>query len=85
MANPVVVACPVDTWKIVATNVTSGVIHPLASNAQYLHTYVMTGGAAPTGTAIGVQFLGSLKIAAAAGIDVYVYAQGNDGSVRADL
>jgi hypothetical protein len=87
MANPAVVACTKDTWVKVATNVTAGQVHKLSSAPnQYLHTYRMTTEAAPTtlAEAVVMQTV-SLPISAAAGIDVYIYAQGAAGSVRVDV
>lgn len=87
MADPVIVACPADAWTKVATNVTSGQVHIKNYNpANYLQTYRDTGGTAPTDPEEGVQVSGqSIPIAATAGIDVYIMAQGAVGSVRVDL
>lgn len=89
MANPVVVAIPKDGFTKVATNVTTGLIQKLSSAPDtYLQTYRLTGVAAPT-----LQSEGALAfenshtevIEATAAIDVYIWATGKAGSVRADL
>ena len=86
MADPVIAPCPANAWTKVATNVTSGAIWILSiSPGLYLQTYRATGGAAPATVDDGVQFEVGLKINALAGVDVYIYAQGKDGSVRVDL
>lgn len=89
MADPVIVACPVDVWTKVATNVTSGQIHIKDSKpGMYLQTYRMTGNAAPAAgnPAEGVQIDGaSTPIEATAGIDVYIMPRGAAGSVRVDV
>ena len=94
MAAPVFVACPAGAWTKVATNVTAGTIW-FTSQApnSYLHTYKPTGVAAPTLQSEGVKapVIGeegdspSIPIAAAAGIDVYVWALGAAGQVRVDV
>jgi hypothetical protein len=86
MADPVIVACPVDTWTLVATNQTTGVIHILKTDVDsYLQTYRMNGGGAPTLASEGVPFTELLQISAALGVDVYVWCRGKVGSVRVDL
>ena len=86
MADPVIVPCPVGEWTLVALNKTTGVIHILSTAPDnYSQTYRDTGEAAPTSIDEGVPFNPSLQISAAAGIDVYVWPQGEAGSVRADL
>ena len=86
MADPVITPCPEGEWTKVATNQTTGVIHILSKNPkQYLQTYRDTGEAAPTAIAEAVPFIEHLTISAATGIDVYIWTQGADGSVRVDL
>lgn len=89
MANPAIVACPVNVWTKVATNVTTGQVHIKDTRpGVYLHTYRMTGGAAPTAgdPSEGVQFDGpSTPIAAAAAIDVYIMPRNSAGAVRVDV
>jgi hypothetical protein len=87
MANPAIVTCTKDTWVKVATNVTAGQLHILSgAPSQYLHTYRVTGGDAPTTLAEAVVISQvSLPISAAAAIDVYIYASGAAGSVRVDV
>lgn len=84
--NPVVVTCTADTWVLAAEDVTTGTIHTLSSRpAKYLHTFRLTGEAAPTTQAGAVAFSGSLPISSDQAIDVYIMAIRNAGSVRADL
>ena len=87
MANPVVTAVPLGAWTKVATNQTAGYIWPLiAGKVQYLHTYRMTGGAAPTLITEGALMADDgLEIKAAAAVDVYLWAQVAAGSVRVDV
>lgn len=86
MADPVITPCPANAWTKVATNVTSGAVWILSTSpGLYLQTYRDTGGTAPVDDSDGVQFEVGLKISALAGVDVYIYAQGKDGSVRVDL
>ncbi len=89
MADPVVVTCPKDTWQIVATGVTSGWLYRIErAPGVYLQTYRDTGGAAPVGIDEGVPVFVDGRpadISAVADIDVYIYAAGAAGSVRADL
>lgn len=86
MAIPVIVACPAETWTLVATNVTSGFVHILdESPAKYYQTYRPTGGLAPTTKTEAVPFTTVLQISASSGIDVYIMAVVSAGSVRVDL
>lgn len=91
MANPVYPqACTKNAWTKVATNVTTGVLHIKQSGVRYLSTYRMTGVAAPTEKAEGApMFIENPYreyISASAGIDVYVWADGDiDGVLRVDL
>jgi hypothetical protein len=89
MANPVTVTCSAGVWTRVALNVTAGGVKRINKAPNlYLETYRMTGGAAPTDQAEGVEIFtqGPAEIIAAAhAIDVYVMAVGRDGAVRVDL
>jgi len=90
MANPALITCTKNTWTKVATNVTTGQIHKKSEAPQeYLSTYRMTGGAAPTNKEEGVTiFVGgniTEAISAIAGIDVYIYPVTTDGKVRVDI
>ena len=86
MADPVITPCPEGEWTKVATGQTTGKIHIMSIKPdQYLQTYRDTTGTAPTLVTEGVPFTESLTISAAAGIDVYIWPQGDAGSVRVDL
>lgn len=87
MADPVIVACPADTWTKVATNQTSGFVHiKTGYNRDWNQTYRDTGGSAPTDLSDAVKFLKPTEVInASAGIDVYVMPVGGAGSVRVDL
>jgi hypothetical protein len=95
MADPANKTCTENTWVKIATNVTAGQVHKQKKVAdttgktlKYLQTYVMTGGAAPVGTEIGVPMFDETAhetISASAGIDPYVYCMGGDGLVRVDV
>lgn len=90
MGNPVFVDCTKNEWALVATDVTSGVIHKTTAIAsRYLQTYKLTGEAAPTLKADGVRiFDDGLDeiIASSVGIDVYIFVVGEvNGRVRVDI
>jgi len=89
MANPVIVdITPKDTWVKVATAVTYGEVWVINNDPNYLHTYKLTGEAAPNDTtdrpkAVNLDI--NASIAHDALIDVYVMATGAVGQVRVDL
>ncbi len=89
MANPVIVNLTQDVWTKVATNVTAGKVCKIDKTpGMYLETYRMTGNAAPVNISEGVPCFANSNseiIEASSGIDVYIMARGNDGSVRVDL
>ncbi len=89
MANPTAIACPQDTWKKVATNITIGQIKKISSKpAKYLETYRQTGQNAPTSRLAGIPiFLQNNyeSVSSSSAIDVYVMAVGNNGKIRVDL
>ena len=90
MANPVIIACPKNTWTKVATNITAGQIHDKASRAEYFQTIRDTGDPAPLNTDLteAVAIFNedkSILIASSIAIDVYIHCQGDDGKVRVDL
>lgn len=89
MADPTRVTCTANTWKKVASNVTSGQVGKLNKRPNlYLQTYRMSGNAAPTSGTEGIPVFvnsDSEEISAAAGIDIYIMAVGNDGEVRVDV
>ena len=89
MANPVVVAIPEGAWKKVATNVLTGLIHKLSTLPDtYLQTYRVTADPAPTlqsEGALAFEHSHTEQISSSVAIDVYIWATGKDGSVRADL
>jgi len=89
MSDPVFVDCPAGEWTEVATNVTSGTIWKTIKG-QYLSTYKMTGGGAPTTQDEGVPIFRAEEpdyeaISATAGIDVYIWPVGSAGRVRVDV
>lgn len=87
MANPALIdITPANAWQKVATNVTTGkIIVKKSGPSGYLHTYVDTGAAAPTGIEIGNRFTDVLQIEAYSGIDVYVMAVGAVGKIETNL
>lgn len=92
MADPAIVACTAGAWTKIATNVTGGTVHLLTGVSQpWLQTYRDTGGAAPTLRSEGIEFgKDSLSgeteaISASAGIDVYLWPDDSNGTVRVDL
>jgi hypothetical protein len=84
MANPAIVACTQSAWVKVATNVLSGNIRIMKSG-MYLVTYRLTGQAAPANDNDAVVLDDGEIIQASAGIDVYVKAVGQVGSVRVSV
>lgn len=90
MADPVLIDIPADTWTLVATGVTSGMVHKKgAMQSTYLQTYRSTGSPAPTLISEGVEmFLYneiSEEIDASVLIDVYIFVVGSAGRVRVDI
>ena len=90
MPDPTVVVCTEDTWVNVATNVITGMIWRMTLGPQYLHTYRLTGTAAPTDLTDAVPIFRNEEsdyeaISANQAIDVYIYAAGDAGKVRVDV
>jgi len=84
MANPAISVCTADTWVKVATNVKTATIHKKITGS-YMHTYRLTGGAAPTDLTDAIQMYDqSVEYNHSAEIDIYIYCQGAAGSVRVD-
>jgi len=88
MPAPTIINLTANTWTLVASNVTDGIIWVDDDDEEYLFTYVLTGGAAPTVTndkkcraLIGR----SAMISHSEKIDVYVYRQGTNGDVMVAL
>ncbi len=85
MADPAIVEItPADAWQKVATAVQSGQVKIIGGGPdRFLHTYKSTGGAAPTGTDVGIGFnpSGLEKIESYVPIDVYIMAIGSTGKV----
>ena len=85
MANPSISACAKDTWVKVATNVKTATIHKKITG-RYLHTYRLTGAAAPTDLADAIRMEDqTLEYNHSAEIDIYIYCQNEAGSVRVDV
>lgn len=87
-SNPAVITCTADTWVAVATNVVTGRIYRINSEALYMQTIRLTGEAAPTTNDDGAKLFAdsnSEAISSSAAIDVYVKALNVNGSVRVDL
>lgn len=86
MANPVVTSCVQDAWTKVATNTVGCVIWPTNdAPKKYLHTFRLTGDAAPTLRSEGALIDGaSVPIPSEVGIDAYVWCVGAAGSVKVD-
>jgi hypothetical protein len=89
MANPAIIdITPKDTWVKVATAVTYGEVWVINNDPHYIHTYKLTGQAAPdnvTDRPKAVNLEINASIASAEEIDVYVMATGAVGQVRVDL
>ena len=82
------IPCPAGVWTIVATNVTSAIIHKLSvAPGVYKQTYVNNGDAAPTDDDNAVLAFGgcdSFIFSESTLSDVYIKAVGADGEVRTD-
>ncbi len=86
MANPLVVPCPEGVWTKIATNVVTGNIRTLRTTPNvYFQTYRDTGTAAPVDRSDAVVLREEEPIKNSVSIDVYVWAEGADGSVRVEL
>lgn len=99
MANPVRYSCPEDAWTKVATNVTSGsVTFFRTGEIYYMYTYKLTGESAPTDESVGLSVRfealparelkpleSSVSISHSEGIDVYVRAKNNPGTVEVSV
>ena len=82
------ITCTANTWVMVATNVTSAVIHKLSVSPNvYKQTYVNTGAAAPANDNNAVLAFGSsdeFEFSDSTASDVYIKAVGVAGSIRTD-
>ncbi len=84
-SNPEIKTCALGAWTPVAINVTSAMIHKKIVST-YFHTYRLTGVAAPTTLADGIEMLDqSLEYNHSAAIDIYIWAAVKAGSVRVDV
>lgn len=88
MANPFPTPILKGSWVKVATNVTSGFIHRLIAGPAYLQTYRLTGESPPLSTEEGIPLFisqGTVEISSRDPIDIYIWCEGKDGSVRVDI
>jgi hypothetical protein len=88
MADPALIPITKDTWTKVATGVVTGQIHKIKTTVQYLHTYRLTGGVAPTTLDEAVAAFSDSdteQIQSSQSIDVYLYCPKEDGKVRVDI
>lgn len=94
VGDPEVITCPANRWTKIATNVWFGTVSKLydddeiADPTGYLQTYRVTGEPAPTSKAEGVVCFetGNFELILSWwGIDVYVWAIGQEGKVRVNL
>ena len=88
MPNPVIIACPQDAWKLIASNQIFGYLFEMNKKPdKYLYTYRLTGEAAPTLKTEGVPIFQTEEkklIISMLAVDIYIMAIGNDGSIRYD-
>lgn len=90
-ADPSVIACPADTWILVAEGVTTGAIHRRSTRPNvYVQTTRVSGNPAPGAndlTDAARVFNGGAEsiISSDAPIDVYIRAVRVAGEVRVDL
>lgn len=87
MANPVIVTCPKNRWKRVASDIYFGNIKKLTHD-NFIETYRMHGDPAPTTAEEGFRIFllkDSEFVFSWDAIDVYMMAVGAVGKVRVDL
>ena len=91
MPNPnFPVNCPKDQYTKIATNVTSGNVHKMKTDADYLQTYRLTAEAAPTLKNEAVRMFvdnpeEEMIRNSPAAIDIYVWCCNEDGILRVDV
>lgn len=87
MANPVIVACPADTWTKVATAVQVGNVWTKdVPKGGLLQTYRITTNPAPTDLTDAMPIAQpGIPINSSFSIDVYIFAKNGAGSVRVDV
>lgn len=86
MPNPQILAIPAGQWTLAASNVSTGTIRILNTAPHaYFQTYRDTGGAAPTDKSEAVPLCDGDLISGSVPLDVYIWAEAEDGSVRVDL
>lgn len=89
MANPAIKQLTADTWALVAENVTGGKLNRINTYPnKYIFTYRTTGDTAPVNQSEGVpifQDSNTAIIETDSGIDVYVMALGQNGTIRVDV
>jgi hypothetical protein len=85
------VDCPADQWTKVATAVSTGIIEKVI-DSEYLFTYRLTEGTAPTLETDGVRVFrdddgsdNKLEIISYESIDIYLWSKSKTGRIRADL
>ena len=90
-ANPAIIACPADTWVLVATGVLVGTIYRRSAIPRlYLQTIRISGDPAPTDDSDAAElFIASgnneSSISSDAIVDIYVKAVRVAGEIRVDL
>lgn len=89
-SEPIIVACPADTWVLVVGAVTSATLYKMSVTPNlYLQTYRLRGDPPPVNNAdAAVAFIGDdlyASVSSDALIDVYIKAVGKDGQLRVDL
>ena len=80
MAGSTVYTCTQDNWTKVSTAACT--LYILESGLPYYFTTRENGGSAPTDLSDSIALLNGEKVQS--GVDVYVYALGGTGKVRAD-
>ncbi len=81
MTNPSTIACPADAWTKVLTNVTTANIATNIDTTEYYVTHRNTGDLAPTVIGNCETFSKETQVRSSVGIDVYVWAHDDVGSV----
>jgi hypothetical protein len=88
--DPVKVEIPADTWTLVASNVTTGLITIKQwQSSRYYQTYRMTGNPAPTGdhneATSTVTNNPEINISSTEAVDVYLYCYQLNGEIVVSL
>lgn len=83
MANPALVSTTKNQWTKVATAILSGNFFPYDSRSNYFITYKLTGESVPSNASKspGIIMTEQIELGHSEPVDVYVYADNDNGKV----